>query len=79
MSTINEFPWQEPILGALSDGSPRTLDELADHVAGDDPADDVRDAVEADVDHLVDIGLAARDGDRVSLTKDGLEAADRLP
>lgn len=79
MSAINEFPWQEPILAALGDGSPRTLDEIADHVAGDDPADGVRDAVEADVDHLVDIGLASREGDRVSLTRDGLEAADRLP
>lgn len=78
MSSINEFPWQESILRAMSDGSAMTLDELASATIGSaDPGD--RGDIEGDVDHLVEIGLAERHDNEVQLTAEGREAAGRLP
>jgi len=78
VSAINEFPWQETILRALSDGSAMTLEELASATIGSADPDD-RGDIEADVDHLVEIGLAERRDDQVQLTAEGREAAGRLP
>ncbi len=78
VSAINEFPWQETILRALSDGATMTLEELASATIGSsDPGD--RGDIDADVEHLVEIGLAERNDDQVQLTAEGREAAGRLP
>ncbi len=78
VSAINEFPWQETILRALSDGRAMTLAELASATIGSADPDD-RGDIEADVDHLVEIGLAERHDDHVQLTAEGRQAAGRLP
>ncbi len=76
MSTINEFPWQETILRSLRGGSSASV---ADITATIDAGEGGEDAVKRDVDHLAEIGLVERDGAQVRLTREGEDAASRLP
>jgi hypothetical protein len=74
MSTINEFPWQEDILRNLQGGASVTVEELTATLEARDTA-----AVAHDVDHLAEIGLLERAGNAVHLTREGEDAASRLP
>ena len=59
MSSINQFPWHEPIVEILRDRGPATVDSLAHELAGDGgDVDSLRKQVADEADHLVLIGVA---------------------
>jgi hypothetical protein len=89
MSSINQFPFQDPILRRLLKG-PGTPSEVAHaiseegHAPGHDhDSEQLHRDVAQNIDHLVHLGLAeytSGDGGRtVTLTPAGEEAARSLP
>jgi hypothetical protein len=76
MGAIDEFPHQEAIilhLAGKGDDEAVSAEDIARAVGTDRQED-----IDAEVGHLVDIGLARRSGGGFQLTSEGREAAARF-
>jgi hypothetical protein len=76
MGAIDEFPHQEAIILHLASKGEADVVSAADiaKAVGTDRQEDI----DAEVGHLVNIGLARRSGDGFQLTSEGREAAARF-
>lgn len=86
MSSINQFPWQEPMVRVLNERGRAPLGGLAEQFAGDTgDVESLRKQVADEAEHLVQIGLAEYLPDEpgkdreLELTDRGRAAAADLP
>jgi hypothetical protein len=84
MSSINQFPYQDPILRQLAKGA-ATAAAVSNAIASEghgDNSPELHREVAENIDHLVNLGLAEYTGDTprtARLTQAGQDAATSLP
>lgn len=84
MSSINQFPYQDPILRHLAKGA-ATAAAVSNGIASDghgENSSELHQAVAENIDHLVNLGLAEYTGDTprtARLTQAGQDATASLP